>query len=149
MLRTRLRDFIITKDDWIFAVADYCHEGGIRSILRYVPDPHGTRGINKKYRKLDFDDAFIFMKNARPEWVSDVHIVPWDCVKEILAPDRKLPLIMAKNPKVRSIVKTLEKYAPELRARFQSPCHEPQSTGVHHLLLFVRRSRGRKLLRVR
>lgn len=112
MFRTRLRDFIVTKDDWIFAVADYCNEGGIRSVLRYVPDPNGTRGIEKKFRKMDFDDAFIFMKNARPEWVSDVHIVPWDCVKEILAPDKRLPLIMAKNPKVRSIVKALEKNIP-------------------------------------
>ncbi|HEX7627898.1 MAG TPA: nucleotidyltransferase domain-containing protein [Candidatus Methanoperedens sp.] len=109
---TRLRDFIITKDDWIFAVADYCHEGGIRSILRYVPDPKGTRGVDKKYRKMDFDDAFIFMKTARPEWVSDVHIVPWDSVKEILAPDRRLPHIAEKNEKVRAIVKSLEKHVP-------------------------------------
>ena len=112
MLRTRLRDFIITKDDWIFAVADYCHEEGIRSILRYVPDPEGTRGVDKKYRKMDFDDAFIFMKTARPEWVSDVHIVPWDSVKEILAPDKRLPQIAEKNEKVKAIVKSLEKHVP-------------------------------------
>ncbi|CAG1002093.1 hypothetical protein METP3_03403 [Methanosarcinales archaeon] len=109
MLRTRLRDFIVTKDDWIFAVADYCHEDGIRSILRYVPDPQGTRGTGKKYRKMDFDDAFIFMRKARPEWVSDVHIVPWDSVKEILAPDKRLPQIIEKNEKVKAIVKSLEK----------------------------------------
>jgi predicted nucleotidyltransferase len=112
MLRTRLRDFIVTKDDWIFAVADYCHEDGIRSILRYVPDPQGTRGTGKKYRKMEFDDAFIFMKKARPEWVSDVHIVPWDSVKEILAPDRRLPQITEKNEKVKAIVKSLEKHVP-------------------------------------
>lgn len=110
MLRTRLRDFIVTKDDWIFAVADYCHEGGIRAILRYVPDSQGTRGIGKKYRKMDFDDAFIFMKKARPEWISDVHIVPWESVKEILAPDKRLPQIVEKNEKVKAIVKSLEKY---------------------------------------
>lgn len=112
MLHTRLRDFIVTKDDWIFAVADYCHEGSIRSILRYVPDPHGTRGVDKKYRKMDFDDAFVFMKKARPEWVSDVHIVPWDSVKEILAPDKRLPSIVKKNEKVKAIVKTLGKQVP-------------------------------------
>jgi predicted nucleotidyltransferase len=112
MLRTRLRDFIVTKDDWIFAVADYCHEGGIRAILRYVPDSQGTRGIGKKYRKMDFDDAFIFMKKARPEWISDVHIVPWESVKEILAPDKRLPQIVEKNEKVKVIVKSLEKYVP-------------------------------------
>ena len=112
MLQTRLRDFIITKDDWIFAVADYCHEKGIRSILRYVPDPDGKRGIDKKYRKLDFDDSFIFMKKARPEWVSDVHIVPWDSVKEILAPDIKLPSIIKRNEKVKAIVTALQKEVP-------------------------------------
>lgn len=112
MLRTRLRDFIVTKDDWIFAVADYCHKDGIRSILRYVPDQQGTRGSGKKYRKMDFDDAFVFMKKARPEWVSDVHIVPWDSVKEILAPDKRLPQITEKNEKVKAIVQSLEKYVP-------------------------------------
>lgn len=112
MLRTRLRDFIVTKDDWIFAVADYCHDDGIRSILRYVPDPQGTRGTGKKYRKMDFDEAFIFMRKARPEWVSDVHIVPWDSVKEILAPDKRLPQITEKNEKVKAIVKSLEKHVP-------------------------------------
>ncbi len=110
MLRTRLRDFIVTGDDWIFAVADYCHEDGIRSILRYVPDPKGTRGVDKKYLKMDFDDAFIFMKKNRPDWVKDVHIVPWDSVKEILSPVKRLRSIVNKNEKVKAIVKTLEKH---------------------------------------
>lgn len=113
MLRTRLRDFIITHDDWIFAVADYCHEGGIRSILRYVPDPEGKRGTDKKYRKLDFDDAFVFMKKKRPEWVSDVHIVPWDSVKQILAPNERLPSLVKNNSKVRAIVNTLKAISPD------------------------------------
>ncbi len=112
MLRTRLRDFIVTGDDWIFAVADYCHEGGVRSILRYVPDPKGTRGFDKKYTKMDFDDAFVFMKKARPDWVKDVHIVPWDSVKEILSPGKRLRSIVNKNDKVKAIVKTLEKHVP-------------------------------------
>jgi len=113
MLRTRLRDFIITHDDWIFAVADYCHEGGIRSILRYVPDAQGKRGTHKKYRKLDFDEAFEFMKNACPEWVSDVHIVPWDCVKQVLAPNEKLPSLAEENSKVGAIVSVLKTIPPD------------------------------------
>jgi predicted nucleotidyltransferase len=115
MPRTRLRDFIITKDDWIFAVADYCHDDGIRSILRYVPDPNGARGVAKKYRKLDFDESFVFMKTARPEWLSDVHIVPWDSVKEILAPNEKLPFLAKNNNKVKAIVRSLEKQVPLIR----------------------------------
>ncbi len=113
MFRTRLRDFIITHDDWIFAVADYCHEGGIRSILRYIPDPLGKRGTHKKYRKLDFDEAFGFMKTTRPEWVSDVHIVPWDCVKQVLAPSNRLPLLVKENSKIRAIVSTLKSIPPD------------------------------------
>ncbi len=108
MHRTRLRDFIITRDDWIFAVADYCHEKGVRSILRYVPDEKGERGKHKKYRKLDFDEAFEFMKASQPTWVSDVHVVPWDCVKEVLEPSLKLPQVAAENSKVRAIVSTLK-----------------------------------------
>ncbi len=109
MFRTRLRDFIVTDDDWIFAVADYCHENGVRSVLRYVPDPNGSRGVHKKYRKFDFDDAFIFMRSARPEWVKDIHVVPWEHIKHILSPDKKLPFIAKGNKKVRDIVKTLMK----------------------------------------
>ncbi len=108
MLRTRLRDFIITDEDWIFAVADYCHDEGIRSVLRYVPDPEGSRGTITKYRKYDFDDAFRFMRSARPEWVKDVHIVPWEHVKQILAPNERLPFIVKENQKVRKIVNTLK-----------------------------------------
>jgi predicted nucleotidyltransferase len=109
MLRTRLRDFIITDDGWIFAVADYCHEKGVRSVLRYVPDPGGSRGTHKKYRKFDFDDSFAFMRTVRPEWVSDVHVVPWERVKKILASDRRLPVVMKEHRKVRDIVKTLNR----------------------------------------
>jgi predicted nucleotidyltransferase len=109
MFKTRLRDFIITDDDWRFAVADYCHDEGVRSILRYVPDPNGSRGVQKKYRKFDFDDSFTFMKTARPEWVKDVHVIPWEHVKHILAPDKRLPIIMKEHRKVRDIVKTLKR----------------------------------------
>lgn len=113
MFRTRLRDFIVTHEDWIFAVADYCHERGIRSILRYVPDIEGKRGRHKKYRKLDFDEAYEFMKSRRPEWVSDVHIVPFGCVKQVLSPEKRLPHVASTNGKVRAIVSVLEGISPE------------------------------------
>jgi predicted nucleotidyltransferase len=108
----RLRDFIITDDDWIFAVADYCHDEGIRSVLRYIPDPQGERGIHKKYRKFDFDDAFRFMKSCRPEWVKDVHIVPRERIKQKLAPEKRLPFIAKENKRVKTIAETLRKGVP-------------------------------------
>jgi len=61
---------------------------------------------------MDFDDSFVFLKMARPEWVTDVHIVPWDSVKEILAPNEKLPLIANRNEKVKTIVRSLENCVP-------------------------------------
>lgn len=108
MKTTRLRDFIITKEDWIFAVVDYCHEEGIRSILRYVPHAMGERGKNKKYHKLSFDAAFELMKEAHPTWVKDVHVVPWHAVKNILSPTNVLPSIVKKDHKVKEIVKVLQ-----------------------------------------
>jgi len=109
MIKTRLRDFIITKDDWIFAVADYFHPNGIRSTLRYVPDENGERQLNgTRYRKYDFDDAFEFMRKYRPEWVEDVHVVPVDHVKRVLHTNECIPQLVKNDHRVAAIVKTLQ-----------------------------------------
>ena len=107
-IKTRLRDFIITTDDWVFAVADYTHQNGVRSILRYVPDKGGERLKNGvRYHKLDFDDSFTFMKKHRPSWVKDVHIVPFDQVKQVLNPVRRIPDLIRTSPEVAVIVQVL------------------------------------------
>ncbi|AGB48569.1 hypothetical protein Metho_0293 [Methanomethylovorans hollandica DSM 15978] len=109
MLKTRLRDFFITMDDWIFAVSDYFHPQGIRSTLRYVPDDGGERQMNgKRYRKYDFDDSFSFMRKHRPEWVEDVHVVPEEQVKRILSPNEAIQHLMASDSRIAAIVKVLE-----------------------------------------
>ncbi|AEH60198.1 conserved hypothetical protein [Methanosalsum zhilinae DSM 4017] len=109
MVKTRIRDFIITKENWIFAVADYFHPDGIRSVLRYVPDETGDRKLNKiRYRKYDFDDAFQFMRSNRPEWVEDVHIVPEDQVKQILTPPERIPFLVQNDERVKYIVNNLK-----------------------------------------
>ncbi|MCD4703762.1 MAG: DNA polymerase subunit beta [Methanosarcinaceae archaeon] len=108
MIKTRLRDFIVTKEDWIFAVADYFHPDGIRSILRYVPDEDGERELNGvRYKKYDFDVAFEYMQEHRPEWVQDVHIVPEDQVKKVLHPSDIISKYVTEDPRVRAIVQTL------------------------------------------
>ncbi len=112
MKRTRLRDFIITKEDWIFAVTDYCHEEGIRSMLRYIPNAKGERGRHRKYHKLSFDSAFELMREKHPAWVKDVHVVPWNAVKEILSPNNELHNIMKRNSRVKKIVNVLQKEIP-------------------------------------
>lgn len=107
-MRARIRDFLETKDGWIFAVADYHHPEGIRSMLRYVPDPSGERvagGI--RYRKLDFDDAFAFLRRERPEYVQDLHVVPEKDVLRLYAPSEGLKGVAAQDPRVRAIADLL------------------------------------------
>ena len=109
MIKTRLRDFIITKDDWIFAVADYFHPNGIRSTFRYVPDENGERELDGiRYKKYDFDVAFEFMRENRPEWVQDVHVVPENEVKRLLHPNDCIPQLVETDHRVAVIVKTLQ-----------------------------------------
>ncbi|WP_305064232.1 nucleotidyltransferase domain-containing protein [Methanococcoides sp.] len=108
MIKARIRDFIISKDDWIFAVADYFHPEGVRCVLRYVPDETGDRQLNgMNYRKYDFDVAFDFMRNNRPEWVQDVHVVPEDQVKVILHPSDPIPELIKKDGRVKAVYEVL------------------------------------------
>ena len=56
-MRARIRDFFETVDGWIFAVADYSHPEGLRSLLRYVPDDLGEREAGgRRYRKRFMTD---------------------------------------------------------------------------------------------
>ena len=58
-MNARIRDFFRTRQGWIFAVADYSHPRGLRSLLRYVPDPDGERQAGgRRYRKLDFETRY-------------------------------------------------------------------------------------------
>ncbi|UGV41842.1 nucleotidyltransferase domain-containing protein [Methanococcoides orientis] len=108
MIKTRIRDFIITKDDWIFAVADYFHPDGVRCILRYVPDESGDRQLNgMSYRKYDFDVSFDFMRENKPEWVQDVHIVPEDQVKQVLYPSDPVPELINQDGRVKAVADVL------------------------------------------
>ncbi len=109
MIKTRLRDFLVTKDDWLFSVSDYFCNEGIRSMLRYVPDENGERELNgKKYRKYDFGPAYEFMKKYRPDWVQDVHVVPESEIKKVLRPYNIIPKLVNSDRRVREIVKVLE-----------------------------------------
>lgn len=105
----RIRDFLQTRDGWIFAVADYLHPEGIRCLLRYVPDPEGERtcgGI--RYRKLDFDDSFEYLRKNRPEYLRDLHTVPEKDVVKFYRPEVELPAVAARDARVKRIVDLLE-----------------------------------------
>lgn len=109
MIQTRIRDFLITKEDWIFAVSDYFHPNGIRSILRYVPDEHGERELNGvHYKKYDFDVSFDLMRREKPQWVQDVHVVPENEIKKVLRPNEVVEELASSDTRVYAIVRTLE-----------------------------------------
>jgi len=107
-MRARIRDFFETVDGWIFAVADYNHPDGLRSMLRYVPDKRGEREANgKRYRKLDFDPAFEFLRKERPIYVRDLHTVPESDVLRLYQPSAGLQAVADRDPRVRKIATIL------------------------------------------
>ncbi|MDD1753558.1 MAG: nucleotidyltransferase domain-containing protein [Methanotrichaceae archaeon] len=107
-MKARIRDFLENKNGWIFAVADYNHMDGIRCILRYVPDPQGERKAEGgKYRKIDFDDAYAFLKKERPDYVKDVHVVPEEDVIRIYRPPEGLKNVIKTDGRVRKIAAIL------------------------------------------
>lgn len=110
MKRARIRDFFVTVDGWIFAVVDYHHPEGIRSILRYVPDPKGERASGGvRYRKLDFEAAFEFLRRARPDYVRDVHVVPEEDVLRTFRPEEELARAAERDDRIAEIVAVLDK----------------------------------------
>jgi hypothetical protein len=107
-VRARIRDFFETKDGWLFAVADYNHPHGLRSMLRYIPDAAGERQVNgKRFRKMDFEFAFQFLREQRPLWVSDLHVVPTTEVSRIFSPSEVLRSVVKRDSRVETISRTL------------------------------------------
>ncbi len=107
-MRARIRDFFETLDGWIFAVADYRQADGLRSLLRYVPDPAGERACGgTRYRKMAFDPAFEFLRRERPEYVRDLHVVPQEDVLQLFRPSEGLKAVAERDPRVNKIVDIL------------------------------------------
>ena len=116
-MRARLRDFVITEQDWIFAVVAYDRGGeGLECFLRYVPDAHGDRDSARgRYRKVGFEEAYEFLRARRPEYLDTVHTVPKGTIKELLRPATQLPRIAARNEKVRAVYEFLSRHIPQDR----------------------------------
>ena len=105
----RLRDFVQTRQGWIFAVAGYGFDGGARCMLRYVPDENGDRQLNGvRYRKMDFDDAFEYLKKHKPEWVFDVHVVPFEEIIRIFNPTQRVAELACVESRITKIVNALK-----------------------------------------
>jgi uncharacterized protein len=107
-VRVRIRDFFETREGWIFAVSDYFHPRGLRSLLRYVPDETGEREAGgKRYLKMDFESAFQFLRQQRPDWVEDLHVVPPEDVIRVFSPSRVLKAVAERDMRVKKIAETL------------------------------------------
>ena len=104
----RIRDFFETNEGWIFAVSDYNHPHGLRSLLRYIPDPSGERAARgMRYRKMDFDQAFEFLRQNRPDYIQDLHVVPESDVLRLYDPSQGLRAVAEKDPKTEKIARIL------------------------------------------
>jgi hypothetical protein len=107
-VKARIRDFFETNEGWIFAVSDYNHSHGLRSLLRYIPDPSGERAARGiRYRKMDFDQAFEFLRQNRPDYVQDLHVVPEYDVLRLYDPSQGLRAVAEKDPKTEKIARIL------------------------------------------
>jgi len=105
-MNPRLRDFVITDDDWIFAVSGYDNAGGVPAVLRYVPDPDGDREANGiRYRKLDFDEANRFIEENRASWNFSI---PKSAISQVLRTDERIPALIREDPRVAAIVNLLK-----------------------------------------
>ncbi len=113
----RIRDFVITQRDWIFSVVSYdLGDEDVKCLLRYIPDEKGERVSEKgRYRKLEFYEAYEFLRSYRPEYLKDVHVVPKRDIKEILRPEVRLPVIAEREENARTIYDLLGRYIPKER----------------------------------
>jgi predicted nucleotidyltransferase len=106
MLPVRLRDFIEDIDGWLYAVSTYDNNEKIGCVLRYVPDIHGER-INSsgtRYRKYDFEDAYAFIEQHKPQYSDLVQRIPHCDVKRILKPEMEISRIAHNHPRVEKLL---------------------------------------------
>ncbi len=108
-MKVRLRDFIETKEHWIFSVVDYYCVGGVRCLLRYVPSPDGERvreGI--RFKKMGFDEAYAFIKEHKPGYLDRVMVVPFEDVARHYRPHEGLARILGSDSRAKKMVDALE-----------------------------------------
>jgi len=104
-LPIRLRDFIIDRDGWIYAVSTYDNAERAGCVLRYLPDPRGERSDRdgKRYRKMEFEDAYALIAARKPACAGPVHRIPVSDIREVLKPEIRMPAVVASHPRVRRL----------------------------------------------
>ena len=102
----RIRDFIEDVEGWIYAVSTYDNADKIGCVLRYVPDTGGERihASGTRYKKYDFEDAYTFIAQHKPQYADLLQRSPCSDVKRVLKPDVELPHIARQHPRVQKLV---------------------------------------------
>ena len=106
MLPIRLRDFIVDPDGWIYAVSTYDNDERVGCVLRYVPDENGERvdPSGRHYKKYDFEDAFAFISEHKPQYAHLVQRIPLGDVQQVLKPDLEIVRIARAHPRVKKLL---------------------------------------------
>jgi len=106
----RLRDFILDPDGWIYAVSTYDNDERVGCVLRYVPDEHGDRvnPAGQRYKKYDFEDAYAFIAEHKPQYTNIVQRIPLADVQRVLKPEFEIGRIAAAHPSVKRLLGLLD-----------------------------------------
>jgi predicted nucleotidyltransferase len=101
----RIRDFIEDADGWLYAVAAYDNESAAGCVLRYIPDPNGTRvnATGTRYRKVDFEEAFRLIRDQKPEFEGLVHRIPLTEIVRVYKPDERIRMLSDADERVRKL----------------------------------------------
>jgi predicted nucleotidyltransferase len=83
----RIRDFVVAKNNWIYAVVSYDNEPHIRAFLRYAPDKNGERVSRDgtRFRKVGFTEARKLMQKSI-HYQDGLCVIPCDAVAQLLRP---------------------------------------------------------------
>lgn len=110
-----IRDFVITKKNWIFAVVSYDNKAFIQGFLRYVPDKNGdrVRRDGKRFRKVDFEEARQLMRTSG-KYQNGLCAIPYEDVVELKRPQQYIE--HRDDASVSQIVELLEGYG--IRRRY-------------------------------
>jgi len=102
MMPIRLRDFIEDEDGLIFAVSAYDNDTRAGCVLRYVPDPAGERvdPAGRRYTKLDFEPAYAYIREHRPDYLDGLHRVPVEKIARVYKPEERMDWIASRDPRV-------------------------------------------------
>lgn len=102
----RIRDFIEDQEGCIYAVSAYDNDESVGCILRYVPDEDGKRQSpdGTGYTKYDFEEAFEYIRNNKPEYLDTIHRVPLKDIQKVFKPEEEIQKICRRDRRVERLV---------------------------------------------